>query len=137
MTTVAFDGRTMAGDGRLADDAIASDDFRKIFRIRGQIVGLSGAASACMAMVDWMKGGCEGKRPECSNTSILIVEPDGTAMIQDDGGTPLKVSVPCAIGSGSNYAVAIMDAGGSATKAVRAAMKRDPRTGGKIRTLRL
>ncbi|MNJ79145.1 hypothetical protein D3C77_770710 [compost metagenome] len=44
---------------------------------------------------------------------------------------------PDAIGSGAPYALAAMDMGASAEDAVRAAMKRDIYTGGKIRTLRI
>ncbi|GAI22667.1 unnamed protein product, partial [marine sediment metagenome] len=44
---------------------------------------------------------------------------------------------PDAIGSGSAYALAAMDMGASAEEAVRAAMKRDIYTGGKVRTMRI
>ena len=44
---------------------------------------------------------------------------------------------PDAIGSGSAYALAAMDMGASAEDAVRAAMKRDIYTGGRVRTMRV
>lgn len=44
---------------------------------------------------------------------------------------------PDAIGSGSAYALVAMDMGASAEEAVRAAMRRDIYTGGKVRTFRV
>lgn len=44
---------------------------------------------------------------------------------------------PDAIGSGAAYALAAMDMGASAEDAVRAAMKRDIYTGGKVRAMKV
>jgi 20S proteasome alpha/beta subunit len=136
MTTIAFDGKTLAADGRMADAAIIDDSFVKIFRVKGTMVGISGEASKALSLKDWLSAS-KGEMPDADGTELLVIQPDGSAYYIEGGGHPVPACIPCAIGSGRDFALAAMDAGADAEAAVRAAMKRDPYTGGQIRTLKL
>ncbi|MNR66547.1 hypothetical protein D3C85_1900920 [compost metagenome] len=61
----------------------------------------------------------------------MIGHDDDTGIWRQD----LDPSNPDAIGSGAMYALAAMDMGASAAEAVRAAMKRDIYSGGKLTTI--
>lgn len=139
MTTIAWDGRTMAADGRSTDDdeVVLTWRMRKIFRAQGELVGLAGDVAAMQRVRAWMLGGCQGKRPDHSEVAILVVRPDRQALIAESGGELVEVDTPCAIGSGRHHAVTAMDCGKTAAEAVALAMKRDACTGGEITTLRL
>lgn len=137
MTTIAVKDGVMASDGRVSGSQIWAETDRKIFRIRRMLVGLAGDAVGCNKLLQWLHDGGEGQAPKAPNTSTLLVHCDGTVWAMDDGKDAVRIEAPTAIGSGAQFAIGAMLAGKSAAQAVRIAMKRDPNTGGRIRTLRL
>lgn len=140
MTTIAFDGKTMACDTRVAGDHIYNTDT-KIYENEFAVIGVAGNAEAGIILV--------------KDDSILVPKHydfDFEALVfVKDTEKVYKVafykSWDCAlssvirvadsfaaVGSGSPYALAAMECGYSAQGAVAVASKFDLNTGGKIIT---
>lgn len=143
MTTIAFDGKTMACDTRVAGDHIYNTDT-KIYENDFAIIGVAGDAEAGILLVE--------------DDSILVPKHydfDFEALVfVKDTGKVYKVAfykswdcalssvIPiadgfAAVGSGSPYALAAMECGYSAHGGVAVASKFDTNTGGKIITKQL
>ncbi len=138
MTTIACDGRSMAGDGRgCANDSIRTENEVKVLRLRdGRLAGYSGSASSGKTFIAWLNDG--GEMPKLDKGfHVLTLAPNGTATVYYDDGTSDPADLPAVLGSGGNIALGAMLAGASAQKAVSMAAKRDPFTGGNITTLHL
>lgn len=136
MTTIATDGKSMAADGQVQDhtDTILAGDHRKVFKLNdGRIVGGAGNSFDVGSWIEWLEKGKEGPCPVQSNQfSAMILNTDGSLLWVDHKGREAPTPVPCAIGSGSQFALGAMDAGASPTKAVAIARNRDLWTGGDI-----
>lgn len=135
MTTIATDGKSMAGDGvRLHFDTIITTNARKVCRMQdGRIVGTAGDVAFGLAMVEWL-GSDEAKPdlPSGSEGTILILHPGGSASVIDKHGKEIPVMLPCAIGSGADIALGAMLAGASPAEALEIAISRDTGSGGTI-----
>jgi len=140
MTTIAWDGKTLAVDSRATSDGyVMTDKCKKLYTGVGQYVAaaMCGDEAEAVDMMDWLRTG--GKAPECKEGVIIVaVMEDGTAH-KFTGGieTPIKVQVPYADGSGWIVALASMDAGLNAVEAVKAARKRDIYTGGPVKSFKI
>lgn len=107
MTTVLADWhlRLMVSDSNVSDlDRHWSQ--RKVFRIRGQLVGIAGALTQAEQFLVWMRGGCKEKPPsKLDEMTALVMSADG---LLHYAGTHLPLPVPCgreAIGSGAKAAM--------------------------------
>ena len=143
MTTIAFDGKTMACDTRVAGDHIYNTDT-KIYENEFVVIGVAGNAEAGILLV--------------KDNSILVPKHydfDFSALVWvKDIETLCKVEfykswdcalssvIPVAdgffaVGSGAPYALAAMYLGHTATRSVSVAAQFDTNTGGKIITKQL
>lgn len=143
MTTIAFDGKTMACDTRVSGSHTYNTDT-KIYENEFVVIGVSGDAGVGTLLVE--------------DDSILVPKHydfDFSALVWvKDIETLCKVefykSWDCAlssvitiadsfaaVGSGSPYALAAMYLGETATRAITVASQFDPNTGGKIITKQL
>lgn len=140
MTTIAYKDGVIAYDSRQTrGGAIVSDDVIKMRVVDGVSFFLSGAVCDEPALVAAYFGTPSSVPVECSG---YVVDGRKLMMVGHDDKSgvwrqELDQSNPDAIGSGAAYALAAMDMGASAEDAVRAAMKRDIYTGGKIRTSKI
>lgn len=136
MTTIATDGKSMAGDGLLTGNGIVHGfDFRKVFRLAdGRIAGFCGDSYALPAVVEWLNNG--GNLPDIDpeNFEGLILHPDGRCQSVNGKGQMIDQPVPAVTGSGGAIALGAMLAGASPTEAVDIACQRDCKTGGQIIT---
>lgn len=138
MTTIAYKDGIIAYDSRQTrSNRIVSDNATKCQVVDGVSFFLSGAVCDEKALIAAYFGTPSPVPVECSG---YVVDGGMLMMVGHDENTgiwkqELDPSNPDAIGSGSPYALAAMDMGAGAKEAVRAAMKRDIYTGGKIRTL--
>jgi 20S proteasome alpha/beta subunit len=138
MTTIAYKDGVIAYDSRQTrNNRIVSDSVTKCQVVDGVHFFLSGAVCDEGALIAAYFGTPSPVPVECSG---YVVDGGKLMMVGHDDNTgiwkqELDPSNPDAIGSGSPYALAAMDMGASAAEAVRAAMKRDIYTGGKVRTL--
>jgi ATP-dependent protease HslVU (ClpYQ) peptidase subunit len=136
MTTIATDGRSMAGDGqREQNDTIVDTHAVKVCRLRdGLIVGTCGDVAAGLMLIEWLSEG--GAEPDFDGkVNALLLHPDGSVDMLDRNCKPIRVSVPVAIGSGMDFAIGAMEFGASPEQAVEIASRRDPNTGGSITVL--
>lgn len=135
MTTIATDGRLMAGDGRSTrGDLISGGDRKKVFKLSdGSLIGLAGRTrDADRAARSLMENPSEPEEVR-GDYSIIRLYPNGKVFIHEDTlARPFRVKPPYAIGSGWPAAVGAMLAGADAYEAVKVAAKLDVHTGGKI-----
>ncbi|MEG0969314.1 MAG: proteasome subunit beta [Pseudomonas sp.] len=140
MTTIAYKDGVIAYDSRQTrSGAIVSDNAPKCQVVEGVSFFLSGAVCDEKALIAAYFGTPSQAPVECSGYAVdggklLMVGCDDKTGIWKQELDPAN---PDAIGSGSAYALAAMDMGSSAEDAVRAAMKRDIYTGGKVRSVRV
>ena len=138
MTTIAYKDGVIAYDSRQTRNcAIVSDNAPKCQVVDGVSFFLSGAVCDEKALIAAYFGTASPVPVECSGYVVdggklmMVGHDDKTGIWKQD----LDQANPDAIGSGAPYALAAMDMGASAEDAVRAAMKRDIYTGGKIRAM--
>ena len=136
MTTIATDGRTMAGDGLVHDhfDTVVDREYRKVFRLAdGRIVGAAGNSFDAASWVAWLDTGKSGPCPiEGDRFAGLNLGLDGVVLWVDHKGRECITPAPTAIGSGQDYAYGAMAAGAEPAEAVRIATMRDVYSGGSI-----
>lgn len=133
VTTIACDGRTMAGDGQASrGQLITARSAQKIVMFEdGRIVGTAGEKPCCRKFLEWLREG--GTRPKLKDVAALVLHRDGRLVYHTDSdpeGT--ETEIPNAIGSGCEIAIGAMMAGAPPTRAVEIAANRDVYTGGKI-----
>lgn len=137
MTTIATDGKSIAGDGAWhACDNIVSHNARKVVRLDdGSLFGSSGDYQHRQKVIEWLNSG--GKPPSVRDFAGLRLMPNGQIIYYGDGLEGLPIDAPAAVGSGDRFALGAMDAGANAKDAVRCAIKRDPFSAGEITVLHL
>lgn len=154
MTTIAFDGRYMAADGRCTtgEGMIVGTHERKIEaftmvyggREYEVVMGGSGSAISLKALVNWLKSGGDLMDPE-SEFSLFGLHPDSSTInvglilrFKDNPQTYLlteelvlfETEHPVAAGSGAPFARAAMACDLNAVEAVRKAIEFDCHSGG-------
>lgn len=78
MTTVLADWH----EGIMVSDSLVSDDDRKwtqrkVFRIRGALVGIAGTLTQAEQFLAWYRAGCKDKPPKLDEFNGLVLTPDG------------------------------------------------------------
>lgn len=138
MTTIAYKNGIIAYDSRLVvGNLIYDDDFNKKVEVDGAIFFMSGSVSDYQAFIDaWL--GKSNKNASIEVESFVFHNGSLYRSSVDEKGvcwkSPLRRDHSYAIGSGSNFALAFMDAGHHAEGAVKATIKRDCWTGGNVNT---
>lgn len=141
MTTIAYKDGVIAYDSRVTRGSLIDhDDYEKLIHRNGHQFLFTGCGPDFSSLIDEFLGVKAGDRP--LDASGMVVTNGGICLIGRDAESGFWVDDvwmdrPFAIGSGRDFALAAMDMGASAEEAVRAAMKRDVYTGGKVRTLRV
>jgi hypothetical protein len=138
MTTIAWDGKTLAGDKRANLDGIRMT-VTKVRRGRaGNLVGYFGPFAAAEEVFSHLCDG--GPRPLClddpnSNVGVLEIDPEGRVWIHETGGC-YRIEDPFyAAGTGQDFALMAMRLGQSAAEAVRLTADFDIRTGNGVDVL--
>lgn len=132
MTTIAWDGKTLASD-RLQSWGGRPISKSKIFRIKHKLykaVGVCGNAVGSYAMLEKLLG----KRKELptldvDDYNLLLIDKENKAWWLNGNEVPLEVPSPWALGTGGEYALGAMGFGATAEEAVHVAMKYDINTG--------
>lgn len=144
ITTIAYKDGIIAYDSRITQgDTISSDDFNKHVLYKGCHYFLCGEAPSFRKFIALHNNNESGEDsidpPEGCNVGALIVK-DGelfTANLDRDGEywcCTEPLDIPLAIGTGTDHALTAMDMGATAKQAVAMAIKRDVRSGGRVRT---
>lgn len=141
MTTVCWDGRTLASDSQIQeDDAIEPGGLRKIYKIGNVLAGFAGNVENGMEFILWLKAGADpANKPTKFDRDFkaLVIRPSGRAYGYEGRLVPCRCGKITAIGTGRTAALAAMMAGASAEQAVRIAIQLDPNSGGRVRVLDL
>ena len=136
MTTITFRDGVVAVDGRSVDgDWIACENTRKLFRVRdGTVAAVVGNYARGVAVVDWLKAGGRGGRPNTEGTTVLVFSADLITAYENGGRYDVEPEM-LAWGSGAPVALGAMYAGASAMEAVKIAARVDPYTGNRVTTM--
>jgi 20S proteasome alpha/beta subunit len=138
MTTIAYRNGVLAADTRETEkDTIYSDRVRKVHKLRdGSLYAAAGSGEACEMLLQSLI-----KRTKCPaplDVEALHVKPDGSLWVcAGNAWLPMDYEPYYAMGSGATVALAAMDAGADAVKAVRIAIKRNTHTGGRVQHVKL
>jgi hypothetical protein len=134
MTTIAWDGVTLAADRRITSGTVTYSTTKIRRTSDGRLIGATGDYGVCSAMLDWLESG--GARPTCQDSerwiSALEIMPDGACWMHNRDSRWQVEDRFIAVGSGRDYAMAVMALGHSARAAVEIAARFDPGTGNGI-----
>jgi len=138
MTTIAFDGRTIAADGlsTAGDEPVAWDTMK--LRLGPKcIYAFSGEGGALFepTIEWWEKGRKPGDQPKPTDGErwcMVIVDASGCYTVTSHQPYPTRWNPPQAWGSGCDYALGAMHAGANAYQAVQVASRLNLKTGGTI-----
>lgn len=143
MTTVAYRDGKMAGDSGDTRGNLITPSAVKVFEVEGHLIGLAGTASIAASLVNFIRenGAAYFPKPEriqSENDGVwaLVVTPDRKVYRYDGYGHPIEVLGEFhALGSGSDLALAAMEMGATASRAVEIACKYDTSTCGPVRVV--
>ena len=135
MTTVVWDGKSLAADSQVTTGSVRGTAHKLAKSKAGFLVAGCGDWPTVKMWINWVLAGMppEQQPSSVSETSILIVDPRGRPTLFAD--TPVASPLPrkqWAIGSGADIALGAMAAGADARAAVKIACKLDVYSGGKI-----
>lgn len=134
MTTIAWDGHTLASDSQATKNSVPMYGVQKIYRLDDALIAGAGDWSDVQKFVDWWKHKASAiDYPDTSDHFEAIVVTKDGAFTYGDCKFGLAITKPSyAIGSGEQAAMALMARGASAVEAVRGAMELDVYTGGDV-----
>lgn len=144
MTTIAFDGKTMACDTRVVCGSNCYNTDTKIYENDAYVIGVAGDAGVGIMLIE----GPDILQPrhyDFDFEALVYVKATGKVYkvaFYKSWNCELSSVIPvadsfAAVGSGSPYALAAMYLGNTATHAVTVAAQFDTNTGGKIITKQL
>lgn len=138
MTTVAWDGKTVAADSLITysnGSCVPGERANKIRELPGgRLFAGAGNTLEINMAYDWLAGGMKDPKPPVTDFCALIVSRNGATWINEKLYPHVLTSRYFAIGSGEDYASTAMELGKTAAQAVAVAMKFDRNTGGQIKT---
>ena len=140
MTTILSDAKL----GVMVSDSSISDGDRvwggkKVWRVRGNLIGLSGDDATSQAFLVWYRGGMKTKI-DMGNTSALILRSDGLFIMDANYTQPQRlVSGREAIGTGGKAAMCVHEALGftDPRRVVRIVCKHDAASRGPVRVYKI
>ncbi len=135
MTTVAWDGKTLAADKQATNNGYGVK-VTKIWKLNtGVIMAASGDLTLALELRYWLESGGDPskfppKQRTADFTACMLAYPDGKLYKLEDGPIPFEVeSAVHAMGSGRDFALAAMYLGKSAVEAIEVASALDHGTG--------
>lgn len=151
MTTIAFDGRTIAFDKQITSEhgAIDNAEANKMIYVGDNqylYAGGSGSLDAVQEFQQWMIAGaipgqfprlCYEESNNCTFVAIANRSPRELVEIGRHGRVCTYTDKPEAVGSGSEYAQGALLAGATAEEAVKIAAQCDAFTGSDISVIDL
>lgn len=139
MTSAAWDGKTLAADtGSITGTLKAVNRVtQKIMRIGDVCYGYAGDAAQCLAVINFLSGQSDEKPRFITKPDFTVMAiKGGKALIYVDDFYPYSADPPVAIGSGADIATTAMFLGHSAVDAVKAAIKLDLYSSGRVQQLK-
>lgn len=140
MTTIAWDGTRLAADTQSTrNDLVVSVASDKITAFTdGTAFGYTGANSDRSVAEEWIERGMKWPAPEFDGAALIVPRRGRAFILESKAAGPVLSSFRYqAIGSGAAIALGAMASGGTATAAVRAAIRHDVYSGGRVRSFKL
>lgn len=138
MTTIAWDGRQLAGDTLV----IRGGRYcyaQKVFRLKAGLLGLAGTEWQALKVKDWVNGGPKPDLKDLTDVGALwITKPEAPVLYLRDsdmwvGFVPVDGAEKYAtLGTGLDFALAGMVFGLDAVEAVKFATRFDASSGGDV-----
>ncbi len=126
MTCVAWDGETLSADNQTTSWDVPIKT-KKVFKIKGHLVGSMGECNTVIDMIEWFKAGAIPKDfpATASGASkenkgwMIVVTPEGVLQTYTRSPNPFVYgkNVKFAFGSGMNIAIGAMAAGKTSKEA--------------------
>ncbi|WP_043530144.1 hypothetical protein [Litchfieldella xinjiangensis] len=136
MTTIVWDGTTLATDSLISVNGSTYNHAQKLFQLdNGEWVAFAGEQQEWWEVMEWLNAGApSNNKPHVSRIEMIIVGPGGvfemfTKLVR------MPVSGPVAYGTGWKWALAAIDHGRNAVEAVEYAKTRDHDTGGEVQSV--
>lgn len=133
MTTLAFDGKTLATDSLITQDGVRVGLQSKITKVRNGVLAIAGSLEDGMAAAEWLDNQDLPKPTLDAFVGLLLLD-DGAVVELNEKLTPMPITPPWAGGSGWQIALTAMTLGKTAPEAVAASIKLDIFSGGDINT---
>ena len=132
MTTIAWDGTTLAGDSLAAIDGCLAAYGLKVYVLTdGRLYGASGRYQDVLAVRMWLDTG--GEKPHITEFAGMVIETNGECSRIEESLVFMPIREPFhAVGSGRDFALAAMALGQTAAQAVALAARFDIYTGGGV-----
>jgi len=144
MTSIAWDGETLASDSLTTDDGYVVDrTFKKIRHISTDLRGertiayaVAGDMEAFYPVKHWINGGCESRLPRDLDFQGLIVTKTKVYLFSSKTKDHLyETKNIAALGTGAPFLISAMTLGLNAKESIKHAIKLDTQSGGKIRSI--
>jgi 20S proteasome alpha/beta subunit len=136
MTTIAYRSGVLAGDTRVAIGEHVVDDMVKVHVLPdGSLFGGAGDVEDVKRLQHALETDTE--EPTLENVSAILIEPGGEIWGYEGSVWVRLRGQYFAIGSGAVVALAAMDAGADAIKAVKIGIKRNTGSGGRVKHVSL
>lgn len=136
MTTIAWDGKTLAADSMSTYEDGTKMHVVKIAKSEdGFIVAVAGNFNVGLIWMRWVLAGMnpDDQPEEGKGANVIIIDPKGKAHVFENAPIRQELTVKkWALGSGYHLALGAMEMGADAVTAVRVAAKWDSQTGGRI-----
>ena len=136
MTTVAWDGKTLAADSQVTIGNCRGSGTKLVSNDRGYIAAGAGTLGEVLPWLSWVLNGMDmDERPSSlgEDSVVIIVPPRGSPLWFAGSHIPTKLPrKKFAIGSGSDFAMGAMAAGADAVTAVKIAADHDVYTNRKV-----
>jgi ATP-dependent protease HslVU (ClpYQ) peptidase subunit len=140
MTTLVWDGKTLAADGRMtSSNRVMQDDKLKIFvpeglTVRGdEVIAFAHAGDADMTyrLLTWMADGhphdVDWKE---ADFGMIVITRNSAYVYASESNDFLEIETPVSMGSGSNFADVALHMGKDARASVKLAAEMDIFSGG-------
>jgi ATP-dependent protease HslVU (ClpYQ) peptidase subunit len=139
VTTIAYANGVLAGDSQVSSgETRLPETVRKVRRLRdGRLFGWSGKLSMMRRVLEALVNDTEIPKMGAGDGRGILVDTKGRAFSIEEGEVIRVHGKHIAYGSGSDFAYAILEDGGSAVHAVKIAKRLDKSTGGRILSVRL
>jgi 20S proteasome alpha/beta subunit len=140
MTTVVYRDGIMVSDSQVTANYSIAGQAKKVFKIKGYLIGVSGTMKSCQDFVEWFKdNGLDHGFQSDHDFGGLIVDPKGVVYHYEKStkGFVKTKNKYDSIGSGALYAKTALLLGNNAVASLKTAIKMDLFSGGPIQKITL
>ena len=142
MTTVCWDGKTLAADKMSSRGNTKHSKCTKVHKINGSLCAITGSFDVGMELLYWFHNGAVVEdfpdiQAETNDSNLVVITPQRRITLYERSPHPLVFEQEfAAYGSGSDFALAAMHLGCNAEEAVRVATIFDLYTGHGVDVIR-